>query len=90
MKALEGAFNQEKALVGAFSVITNLRMDLRFKLYIHQATRHTLQFITTQLPTQRGRGRGMLTDSLWPRSTATTLQTAVYALFRANVLLPGA
>ena len=27
MKALVGAFNQEKALVGAFSVITNLRMD---------------------------------------------------------------
>ena len=28
MKALEAAFNQEKALVGAFSVITNLRMEL--------------------------------------------------------------
>ena len=25
--------NQEKAQVGAFSVITNLHMDLRFKLY---------------------------------------------------------
>ena len=32
VKALVGAFIQEKALVGAFSVITNLRMDLRFKL----------------------------------------------------------
>ena len=28
MKALVDAFNQEKALVGAFSVITNLRMEL--------------------------------------------------------------
>ena len=28
MKALVGAFNQEKALVGAFSVITYLRMEL--------------------------------------------------------------
>ena len=28
MKAVEAAFNQEKAPVGAFSVITNLRMDL--------------------------------------------------------------
>ena len=28
MKALVGAFNQEKALVGAFSVITNLRTEL--------------------------------------------------------------
>ena len=27
------AFNQEEALVGAFSVITNLHMDIRFKLY---------------------------------------------------------
>ena len=27
------AFNQEKALVGAFSAITNLCVDLRFKLY---------------------------------------------------------
>ena len=28
MKAVEAAFNQEKALVGAFSVIANLRMEL--------------------------------------------------------------
>ena len=28
MKALVAAFNQEKALVGAFSVITKLRMEL--------------------------------------------------------------
>ena len=28
MKAIVAAFNQEKALVGAFSVIMNLRMDL--------------------------------------------------------------
>ena len=28
MKAVVAAFNQEKALVGAFSVITNLRMKL--------------------------------------------------------------
>ena len=28
MKAVVAAFNQEKALVGAFSVITDLRMEL--------------------------------------------------------------
>ena len=28
MKAVVAAFNQEKALVGAFSVITNLQMEL--------------------------------------------------------------
>ena len=33
VKVVVATFNQEKALVGAFSVITNLRMDLRFKLY---------------------------------------------------------
>ena len=33
MKALVGIFSQEKALVGAFSVMTNLRVDHRFKLY---------------------------------------------------------
>ena len=32
MKAVVAAFNQEKALVGAFSVITNLRMDLSLKV----------------------------------------------------------
>ena len=32
VKALVGAFNQEEALVGAFSVIANIWMDLRFKL----------------------------------------------------------
>ena len=32
MKVLVGTFNQEKALVGAFSVIMNLRVDLRVKL----------------------------------------------------------
>ena len=34
MKAVVAAFNQEKALVGAFSVITNLRMEL-FEALVH-------------------------------------------------------
>ena len=33
VKAVVAAFNQEKALVGAFLVITNLQMDLRLNLY---------------------------------------------------------
>ena len=37
MKAVVAAFNQEKALVGAFSVIMNLRMELFEAL---QLTRH--------------------------------------------------
>ena len=37
MKAVVAAFNQEKALVGAFSVITNLRIELLnpWQLYDH-------------------------------------------------------
>ena len=35
MKAVVAAFNQEKALVGAFSVITNLRMELFQALLIN-------------------------------------------------------
>ena len=31
VKVLVAAFEKEKALVGAFSVITNLRVDLRLK-----------------------------------------------------------
>ena len=34
MKAVVAALNQEKALVGAFSVITNLRLDL-FEALVH-------------------------------------------------------
>ena len=40
MKAVVAAFNQEKALLGAFSVITNLRMEL-FEAPIYTATHST-------------------------------------------------
>ena len=52
VKAVVAAFNQEKALVGAFSVITNLRMDLRFKLYTpppHRALHATRQIAATDI-----------------------------------------
>ena len=42
VKALIGAFNQEKALVGTFSVITNGQMDLRFKLYWTSGHQHAI------------------------------------------------
>ena len=38
VKAVVAAFNQEKALVGAFSVITNLRMDLFEALVMTRGT----------------------------------------------------
>ena len=37
MKAVVAAFNQEKALVGAFSVITNLRMEFGWNFLKHYA-----------------------------------------------------
>ena len=37
MKAVVAAFNQEKALVGAFSVITNVRMELFGEITAHWA-----------------------------------------------------
>ena len=36
MKAVVAAFNQERALVGAFSVLTNLRMELFQALLLAQ------------------------------------------------------
>ena len=39
MKAVVAVFNQEKALIGAFSVITNLRMEL-FEALLITSCRH--------------------------------------------------
>ena len=38
MKAVVAAFNQEKALVGAFSVITNLRICFRWNFLKHYSS----------------------------------------------------
>ena len=40
MKEVVAAFNQEKALLGAFSVITNLQMEL-FEALVHSDTQDT-------------------------------------------------
>ena len=62
MKAVVAAFNQEKALVGAFSVITNLRMDLFealvatfiFQLPASSLSKHNINaFYGQQLPQSR-------------------------------------
>ena len=78
MKAVVAAFNQEKALVGAFSVITNLRMEL-FEALV--SIQHCVLFATllssqvqlarhismAEAPTiQSGEGPSMLTtDTRW-------------------------
>ena len=46
VKAVVAAFNQEKALVGAFSVLTNLRMELfEALLSSHHPSRHPVLVI---------------------------------------------
>ena len=57
MKALVGVINEEKALVGAFSVITNLRMDLHFKLYYRLNRRMRVSMIV-QVNNSRGGSSG--------------------------------
>ena len=51
MKAVVAAFNQEKALVGAFSVITNLRMDLFEALFL--VVQEVLVLLQTKLERAR-------------------------------------
>ena len=49
MKAVVAAFNQEKALVGAFSMITNLRMTFFEALYYCQLSQFGLVHHFTKL-----------------------------------------
>ena len=45
LKAVVAAFNQEKALVGAFSVITNLRMEVFEALLLTHSSHFHIQFV---------------------------------------------
>ena len=54
MKAVVAAFNQEKALVGAFSVITNLRMELFETLISGDTTSLINRFAALQEILDRG------------------------------------
>ena len=45
VKVVVAAFNQEKALVGAFSVITNLRMELFEALVTTSSEAHLMYFL---------------------------------------------
>ena len=53
MKAVVAAFNQEKALVGAFSVITNLRMELFEALLLTAGSIITLPALSPRVPRLR-------------------------------------
>ena len=59
MKAVVAAFNQEKALVGAFSVIMNLRMEL-FEALVPWDHHNTISGVSN-----------LVTESLRPSNPAT-------------------
>ena len=59
MKAVVAASNQEKALVWAFSMITNLRMDPRFKLYCLARSLQLSLLLWPVLQPAHTRGRGL-------------------------------
>ena len=52
MKVVVAAFNQEKALVGSFSVLTNLRMELFQALHVTRDVRGTISRHIIPLPDQ--------------------------------------
>ena len=55
MKPVVAAFNQEKALVGAFSVITNLRMELFEALLMSQVPRAQFRRVLLGVRADRNR-----------------------------------
>ena len=57
MKAVVAAFNQEKALVGAFSVIKNLRMEIFEALAWTQLTARMMAGTTVSTEREKQRGR---------------------------------
>ena len=77
MKVVVAAFNQEKALVGAFSVLTNLRMDLFQALIvcdIHSDDSHWSLLAWLLLPGAGSRpgGAGTMVAMVWDCSWLST------------------
>ena len=66
MKAVVAAFNQEKALVGAFSGITNLRMEL-FEALVLGAGHGLRHAAHVEGRPHRGGGAGVEAATLHPR-----------------------
>ena len=86
MKAGVAAFNQEKALVGAFSVITNLRMELFQALVWSDFTASLLPppaDCSVLIPTQFAPGR------CWSAGQAPACQVADRDSWATGALGPG-
>ena len=59
LKAVVATFDQEKALVGAFSVITNLRVDIRLKLQLALALASSHRITNNSAHTAAAAGVGL-------------------------------
>ena len=79
MKAVVAAFNQEKALVGAFSVITNLRMEL-FQALPQTAPGILHRLAATSLD---GRGKNLIHDIRLDGSQSRTKWQVFMQFYRA-------
>ena len=95
MKAVVAAFNQEKALVGALSVITNLRMEL-FQALL-SALRWLIVLVNVERSTGGGRGQGrgsgevkcssLLMDNMWVADLRRQGETLNHRTIDGSVLL---
>ena len=74
MKAVVAAFNQEKALVGAFSVIANLRMDL-FEALQNTQQVNIVRVLNTEHPVPGKQTSGSLTANLNNKQNIRSVNT---------------
>ena len=71
VKAVVAAFNQEKALVGAFSVITNLRMGLHLNLQWYNNSQHITLCQEPPADPPRSGGQPRVRDALQPHQAGS-------------------
>ena len=92
MKAVVAAFNQEKALVGAFSVITNRRIEFGWNFLKHYWSLprpHLLQAAGAGGGQVRGEGDGGDTEeeASWRHGPAGAAQLCSAAIRRADWMM---
>ena len=100
MKAVVAAFNQEKALVGAFSVITNLRVELFQALVMSESVmlgrtvscychywRFLLVFLATHPPCSQYGANETVIIGILPRQGAADGLSQVVILFQSFIHL---
>ena len=86
MKAVVAAFNQEKALIGAFSVLTNLRMEL-FQALLSTLHTTSSDISVSQSQSQCPGGRGSTSGKhVQLPGAGSPLRSASLGTMRENLL----